>query len=438
MTQQNQQQGLERQNRGEMARPEPRRLEDLVSMPVRTPQELAQTVREMEKLAFILSPAIVVSNIAEGYVVNRAVVPISPVVDPKTGRGDDVYYQAAIHKKHKVGEDWIPDEVSLNKNGLIKIMSAAGIDITRSERTDNGKDPYYWAWAAEGTIIDFDGRKRKLPPGNVEIDYRDGAASIGEWTPDKWVESERRADAERVRRKLSAADAWKVKAEPIGGWSAERVMNARRFGLRIAEAEALNRLIRNLGIRQTYTIAELEAKPFLIFRCSPDMSDPDVKRMTLAAHLGATDLLYGGRPASRGELPAGGNVIDIGGEAHAGAQPAATDQSATSSAPDGATDLEDFPEEVAAKSEPARHFTLTRASQKMIAERPHYFFETKEGVTFVTEDQSAARALVAAKKAGKPVPIEGERVELDGGIYFNVLECPPAPPESKLPDPRHL
>lgn len=428
-----------------LAKAEPKRFEELVETPVRTPRELAATVREMEKQAFILSPAIAVSSIAQGYVVNRAVVAIDPTVDPKTGRGNDVYYQASIHKKEKHGDEWVPLEVSLNKTALIRVMSAAGVDVTRSERTDNGRDPYYWAWAAEGTIIDFDGRKRRLPPGNVEIDYRDAAASIGEWTPEKWAAAEQKAQQERDRRKLSAADAWKVKPEPIGGWSAERVMSARRFGLRIAEAEALNRLIRNLGIKQIYTIAELEAKPFLIFRCSPDMSDPDVKRMVLASHLGATELLYG-RSASQHALPAGGDVIDVHDTPQeesqratrstgAAAPPAAAQ---TSSAPSGATELDDIPDESAAKPEPARRYTVIRASQKLIAERPHYFFETKEGVTFVTDDAVAARSLNAAKKAEQAIPIEGERVELDGGIYFNVLECPPAGAAAKLQNPKDL
>jgi len=437
-------QGLSRTGSGGL-----QRAEDLAGALITKPQELAARIREMQQVAHVLSPAIAVSSIAPQYAVNTAVVVIDtalPKVEYGSAAGNDVYYQSSIHKgtNRKIGDEWNTEilEVSLNKNGLIKILGAAGVDMTRSERTDDRKDPYYWAWASEGEIVDFDGRRRRLPPGNVEIDYRDGSAQIGEWTPAEWAK--RAAAAEEKRRGKSERDAKAIKPEPINGWSEDRVRNARRFGSRIAEAESLNRLIRNLGVKQKYTLEELK-KPFVIFRCSfmPDMSDPATLQIVTAAHMGASHLLYG----QRGAAAPAGDIIDVHSSSPepSAAAPAegsssavsASTASAAPSMPAGAVELDDIPEPAPPKPA-AKTYAVTRASQLEVDGQSHYFFETKEGVTFVTEDRTAAMALMAAKKAGTAVPIEGEAIVINGTTYQHVLDCPPAQRGSMLPDPKTL
>jgi hypothetical protein len=266
---------------------------------IRTPMQLAERVRALQQVAHVLSPAVAVAAIPQHIAINPVVVVIDTTVDAETGRGTDVYFQRSIHKSRKQGRGYEatyePLEVSLNAKAILRVLASSGVKVTRSVRTDDGSKTNYWTWEACGEIREFDGSWRALPHGNVEIDLRDGSAQIGEWTSEAW--SKAVAAAEERKKHTPKDDQWKVKPEPVGGWSQERVIGARKFGLRLAESKALNALGRNLGLKQIYSIEELK-KPFVIFRAmwNPDMSDPETRRMVTAAELGATHLL--GYPAS--------------------------------------------------------------------------------------------------------------------------------------------
>ena len=278
---------------------------DLAGKQIRTASELTERIRACQAEAHILSPTVAISSIPPTHAINVAVVVIDPAVDPQSGAGTDVYHQPSIHKRKKTGQDYEPVEVSLGKTGLQKIAHAAGINWIESRRIDDGRTPSYWSWTCIGQVIDFDGTPRRLPPGSVEIDLRDGSPQIGGWTPALWATAVQACEDRKAT--TAKADQWKVKPYAIGGWTADRVMGARRFGLRLAESKAMNAAIRNLGVKQKYTVDELR-KPFVVFRCSfvPDMSDPEVKRIVTERALGGTAKLYAHAPASQG-----GDVIDV-------------------------------------------------------------------------------------------------------------------------------
>lgn len=403
---------------------------------IKTPEQFADLVREMQSQAHILSPAVAISRIPDHYVINTAVV----VIDPTSA---DVY-AGSFHKKTKRGDDWIPTEVSISKTGLLKILSAAGVHVTYSDRVDDGKTMHYWRWRCEGTITDFDGQIRPLPPGNEEVDLRDGSAQIGGWTPEEWVKREAAADERKAN--TPEKERWKVKPEPIDGWSRDRVMGQRAKGLNIAAAKAMNSLIRNLGVKQKYSIEELK-KPFVIFRATfmPNMNNPRVEEMVTAAHLGATHLLYGrGAPSEPRQIA--GDVIDV--HATSPDEPP-VEQPQTAAAPQDAVELDDIPEPKPAapatppSAEPTYH--VTKASKLTIDGVDHYFFATAQLVTFVTTDIDVARQLNAARKSTAALSIEAEPTTIGDKRYQRVIESKLAPSGasaqqqgSLLPDPSKL
>ena len=368
--------------------------------------DYAQRLRELENQAFLLAPMSATSSFGHGIIGNLVVVVIDPSVDPQSGRGADVYHQAAIHKTRKVGDEWVPLEVSLNKNGLLKMLAGRGVNVYPTQRTDDGTRQYYWSCMAQGDVLEFDGMMRRLPSGSVEIDFRDGSAQIGGWTPEEW---DRRAKAAEGK-----TDKWGKPAKPeaIGGWTADRVMQARKFGLRLAETKALNALARNLGIRQTYTIDELKAKPFVIVRPSfvPDVSDPEVRRMLTATALGARNLMYGNAPQ---QVALSHAPESQHGDPTGVIESTVVDQRTDAPPPDAVEASFDEP----APAGPT--YTPTKVLQ---GDGGWYFISTAEGPTLATNDRAVGKALNEARKAGKAVGAETERVGIGGQSFLQVIE----------------
>lgn len=389
---------------------------------IRTPQEFAERIRGLSAQAHILSPAMAVSEIPAHYTIQPAVV----VIDSQS---TDVY-KGSFHKSKKVGDDYIPLEVSLSKTGLLKIMAAAGVNVTRSERTDDNRTPYYWTWCSEGTITDF-GAVRQLPPGNSEVDLRDGSPQVGEWTPEEWAKRE--AAAAEKRAKTAERDRWKVKPEAIGGWSRERLMQARSYGLRLAESKSLTALIRNLGLPQKFAVEDL-AKPFVVFRTvfHPDMSIPGVAEIVTAAHFGSMRSLYPGSNTATAkalpettDAPAGDFQTDS----------AAADLPLTTT-PVGAVELDDIPA-AEAPAAAAVTYQITKVSKLAIDGADWYFFDTTERVTFVSPDVDIARGLNDARKASRRLVIESKAITLNGVEFREVVEAT-GPAANGLPSPEQL
>lgn len=237
------------------------------------PLQLTEQLHAMEKHYHVMSPAISISQMAQGYGANLAVVKIDPTVvmndrdqrgariEPKSGSGPDCYWSKSIH-----GAD--TNKRSLRKEGLLKLSQAAGIQWLPQycRRVDNGKDPYFWRWQYYGLVRTHDGGWQPLP-GSKELDLRDGSASA-------------RACA-----------------------SPQHLAKARENGNEVCETKAMLRAIRAMRVQQVFTVQELE-KPFLIVRFSfmPDMNDPEIKKMVTQQAMSGIASLYG--PATSGALPA--------------------------------------------------------------------------------------------------------------------------------------
>jgi hypothetical protein len=143
-------------------------------------------------------------------------------------------------------------EVALTKLALSKIAAVAGMSID-TYRTDPRTIPNLWEVKATARFMGIDGTLQALA-ATEELDLRDGTAR-----------------AERVmgsNRSTAALQAVRAK------------------GLRNCETRAINAAVRAFGIKQKYTIAELQ-KPFVVLRVvfQPDLSDPEVRRMVAARAL---------------------------------------------------------------------------------------------------------------------------------------------------------
>ncbi len=264
------------------------RVEQTAGQMIRDPQTLAARIRAWQQDAHVLTPAIQVSSIAPGHAVNVAVVVLDAHIDDR-GFGTDTYGNTAFLK----GE-----ERALSKVALVKIAQAAGISWVPeyTGRVDDRKTPNLWEYRAVGVYTAFDGQIQTIE-GTVEIDLRDGSPQIGGWTPEAWAQI-----VEANKRLPKDKQTWN-----IGGWSDKRVLQARQFGLRLAEAKAMNAAIRSLGLRQKYSARELE-KPFVVLRTSyvPDMSDPAERQAWRERALTSNATLYPG--SRRLQAP---DVIDV-------------------------------------------------------------------------------------------------------------------------------
>lgn len=413
------------------------RIVELTSLQYRDPVALAKCMTELQQVAHVISPAAAFAALPPNVTVTPVPVVIDPTFDPKTGRGTDVYHQPSLHKSENIGTyqdpKWVPLEVSLNANAIMRVLQSAGVSVTKSERTDDGSDPHYCAWTTHGRVRQFDGGWLDLPPGDVEIDLRDGSEQIGGWNADDWPAIE--ADAKARKAKAEAGrekDAWKIKGE-IGGWSADRVVSQRRFILPMAQTKSGNRLGRKLGLKQIYTIAELTEKPFVIFRASwqHDMTNPAVVQMVTLAELGSLNLLFPPAMSAPALPPAVNEPPTAESPANESTATTATRTTTTSTAappaaavPEGAQEIDDIPEFAKAPEIPADVFTITKVS--MLGER--YFFETVEGKTFTTEDRELAKRLNEARKAKQRMVIDGEKVDVGGSPFLNIVEAKPFTP----------
>lgn len=393
---------------------------------LRTPQQLMECVRAVQEQAFVIGP-MMVGAIAPGYTIIPVPVVIDPSVDPKSGKGRDIYHQRSIHKGTGRGDNYQPIEGSLNAYSLLNILSGAGVNVHPTRWLQDGvREPYLWVCETDGDMIDFTGQLRLLPTGIGSVDARDGSADIGEWTPEKWVEAQRIADAQR--KKTPEQDQWKIKAE-VNGWTAERVMQVRKYGRQLAKTKSINGLARKLGVRQSYTIEELRQRPFLILRAlfQPDMSDPEIRRMITAAHLGSRDLLYpGASPSQRQAIP----IADEP-RSHAHGEPAIEgsvvpeeqERMETAAAPDDAEDVS-FEDP---KPEPDRHsaadiFHVAKITQRGKGPQAEWYIATKEGVTLYTREEAIMTALRAAGKDQQPREVPTERVVVGEKPYRQVVE----------------
>ena len=142
---------------------------------------------------------------------------------------------------------------SLSRTALLKLANAAGIcwNSARSYRVDDGSDPYYVHWHAEGAWQALDGTI--LPVcGDLQMDLREGS--------------------DQVRKILeSARDPTKAPTQ---------LRDTRAKILEHAQSKAELRGIRKSLAIRSYTLEELATKPFVVARVVFDGhdEDPEIER----------------------------------------------------------------------------------------------------------------------------------------------------------------
>lgn len=246
------------------------------------PLKVTAFLQKANESYHLISPASSVAMIPEGCSIVTSVV----LVD---GTGDRETYPASKADDHP-GEN---SRRCLGKVALDRISGAAGIvwDPILGCRVDNNSDPLYCQWRAVGTYRAFDGSPITVPK-NKAVDLRQGSPQA------------------------------KMMTE-------KQLPQARMFVMEMAESKAMNRVVRTLGVRMSYTREELK-KPFIVARLmltGANIKDPALKReivmMRAASMLGGASMLYGGGAGSSHQMSAGPVTHQIAPSAMAPALPAA-------------------------------------------------------------------------------------------------------------------
>jgi len=188
--------------------------------------------------AHVLCPMVDFSTLPPGHALVATGVKLDP--NPETG---DVY----------AGTPWLSGgRIALSKVGLRKLADCAGMSITTDSESPY---PNYWKVKATAKRTGLDGAQ-ELRESTFEWDLRDGSARAAPMTP-------------------------------------KQLTQARLHGLRHCETRAINAVIRELGVLQTYR-PEALSKPFVVVRLmyQPDMTDPATRHLADAAHFGAVGQLY--------------------------------------------------------------------------------------------------------------------------------------------------
>lgn len=309
---------------------------------IRSPKEYTERLQVWQRQNYhVLTPFANFSALPDHFGLVPTLVHIDP--DPSVG---DVYEDKLFCKD---------GEVAIAKIGLSKIAMAAGMTIT-TLRTDDRRIQNLWEMRATAQFVGIDGTPQSVD-GTEELDLRDG--------------SDR---AQKVMGRNRSMDALRA---------------ARAKGLRGCEARAINAAIRQFGIKQKYTKAEL-TKPFVLVRVvyMPDMSDPATRQQVTDRALAGSSKLYGVphalsaapvEPEHVSTIGVGGDVIDV----------------------------------PAQRSEPAPATARTIEAVEFDLEAAIYGVRLDGGELVTTTDTALGKALVAAKKAGQRIlPVIADGAEI--------------------------
>lgn len=326
--------------------------EEASSNVIRSPREFQSQLKIWEQDRFhVLTPFANFQALPSHY----GLVPALVHINPNEAAGD-VYVDGQFCK---------PGEVAIAKIGLSKLAMAAGMSI-KPERTDTRQIPNLWEVRATVRFIGIDGTPQTLE-ATEECDLRDGSGR-----------AEKALGRDRNKSSLMAA---------------------RSKGLRLCEAKAINAAIRQFGVKQKYTKAELE-RPFAVVRVVflPDMSDPVQRQIVTERAMGGSATIWG---ASAPALPP---MVEPEALGVIGVDPAA-------------------PAAVVKPAKPAGRLVLGVVHD---AEAARFDITLEGGELLTTDSAAAARDFTRAKAAGARVLAagndEGELVkhqvlEADGGKF---------------------
>lgn len=225
--------------------------------------------------ANLLMPSTQIEGLSEFHAPVIETVTLSP--NPQDG---DVY-------PHSDEEDQAKQKFRLTKQALMKLSVCAGIiwSVSETRRVDDGHDRNYVCYQAVGGLKKADGTPIFFK-AQYDMDF-------------EVVEAELRAQYElktkAIRADWMAKKSAKEKAEYIEFCVTRDMLQKRKHKLKLAEAGAMNRVVREiLGLKNTYTAGEL-AKPYAMVRIvfRPDYNDKDVKAKMIDAHIKAMTGIYG-------------------------------------------------------------------------------------------------------------------------------------------------
>lgn len=199
------------------------------------------------------------------------------------------------------GKKWRP-----TKQALMKLSVCAGIiwSPTECRRIDNRSDRNYIAYQAVGGIKKSDGTPVFFK-AEYDIDYE----VVEEELRDQYARKAKKLTKGRGNGERPATE--EEKAEYIEYCVKRDMLQKRKHGLKMCEAGAMNRVVREiLGLKQAYTAAEL-AKPFVMVRIvfRPDYTDKDIRSKLIDAHIKQMTGIYG--PTAVNRLPETTEPIDV-------------------------------------------------------------------------------------------------------------------------------
>lgn len=178
----------------------------------------------------------------------------------------------------------------LSKQGLMKLSVCAGViwSVEQSRRLDNGSNRDYCAYRAVGGLRKADGQPIFFS-AEYDMDF-------------EVIEEELRgsyeAKANKYKKDKTAAD----KAAYVDFCVKRDLLQKRKHKVKLCEAGAMNRVIRELlGLKNAYTATELQ-KPFVMARIifKPDYSDKEVRAKLIDASIKSMMGIYGPQAVERG------------------------------------------------------------------------------------------------------------------------------------------
>jgi hypothetical protein len=242
-----------------------------------TKVDLSQQLEVYKKNgANLLMPSMMIEGLSEFHAPVVETVTLSTKIDD-----GDIY-------PHSDEEDQNKAKFRLTKQALMKLSSCAGIiwSVSESRRVDDGSNRDYVCYQAVGGLKKADGTPIFFK-AQYDIDFQ-------------IIEAELRASYEQKAKKYKKEASTKEKAEYVEFCVNRDMLQKRKHKLKLAEAGAMNRVIREiLGLKNAYTAAELQ-KPFAMVRIvfRPDYTDKDVKAKMIDAHIQAMTGVFGAKAIS--------------------------------------------------------------------------------------------------------------------------------------------
>lgn len=228
--------------------------------------------------ANLLMPSTHIAGLSEWHAPVVETVTLSP--NPEDG---DVY----PHDNKE--EDDKSKKFRLTKQALMKLSVCAGViwSVEQSRRIDDGSNRDYVAYRAVGGLRKADGQpiffsaEYDMDFEVIEEELRESYEAKAKWKKEK-----------------TAAQ----KAEYVSFCVKRDLLQKRKHKVKLCEAGAMNRVIRELlGLKNAYTAAELQ-KPFVMARIvfKPDYSDKEVRAKLIDASIKSMMGIYGPQVLEQG------------------------------------------------------------------------------------------------------------------------------------------